>query len=288
MALIGRAQAAAAIALTPHQDPFRPDPAKDAVWNRGAYLVEGPGHCGACHTPRGTAFQESALDQSDDSFLSGAALDGWTAPSLRGDSAAGLGRWSQQDLVAFLKHGGNIHASVFGPMTDVYNNSSQYLSDDDLTAIATYLKSLPAATKADWTYAYDDATAKTLAGGDLSAAGAGAYGAHCASCHGIDGKGRGDLFPPLAGNPNVLTADPSSIINVVLNGSQPTVTQGVPDSYRMAPYRLLLNDQQIADLATFLRQSWGNKGTPVSAEQVAKLRSGTDMSSDRAIILQMR
>ncbi|WP_343675638.1 c-type cytochrome [Paraburkholderia heleia] len=267
--------------------PYRADPAHDAQWNRGAYLVQSLGHCGACHTPRGVAFEEETTGGNDSAFLGGATLDGWTASDLRGDQATGLGRWSKADIVAFLKDGGNAHASVFGSMIDVYNNSSQFLTDDDLDAIATYLKSLPPRHPGQ-TWTYDDTAARTLKQGDLRMPGAETFRTQCASCHGIDGKGLGQRLPSLAGNPNVLAADPSSVVDLILNGSQRVVRHGVPDSYRMAPFRLQLSDEEIADLATWVRQAWGNHAGAVTQSDVAKLRASTDMSSDQVIILKMR
>jgi mono/diheme cytochrome c family protein len=122
--------------------PYRAKPAFDPVWNRGAYLVQGLGHCGSCHTPRGAAMQEKALDEGRGLYLSGAALDGWKASSLRGDLSTGLGRWAEQDIVEFLKNGRNIHATVYGSMMDAFNDSTQFMSDADLAAIARYLKTL--------------------------------------------------------------------------------------------------------------------------------------------------
>ena len=116
----------------------------DAAWNRGAYLVEGLGHCGACHTPRGWAFQEKALDDGSSAYLQGAELDAWSAPNLRGDLRTGLGGWSQDDIAAFLKSGHNDKGVAFGSMLDVVNNSTPYLTDDDIGAMAAFIKSLPA------------------------------------------------------------------------------------------------------------------------------------------------
>jgi mono/diheme cytochrome c family protein len=268
--------------------PFVPNPSQDVAWNRGAYLVEGAGHCGACHTPRGIAFQEKALDSSDSQFVSGAVLDNWTAVSLRGESSLGLGRWSQADIVAFLRNGSNAHAAVFGPMIDAYNNSTQYMSDADLQAVAVFLKSLAPAAKGDVPYRYTNASAQALLQYHDIGAGAQAYRAQCMGCHGADGAGIGALFPPLGGNANLLAADPSSVINLILNGAIPLVQQGTPAPYRMAPYRLVFDDRQVADIATFIRQSWGNQAGPVSADQVAKIRARTDMSSDLVVVLRMK
>ena len=108
-------------------------PENGSEWNRGAYLVQGLGHCGACHTPRGWAFQEKALDQTQSGYLSGNELDNWSASNLTGDPNTGLGRWTERDIRDFLKRGRNRYAAAFGTMIDVINNSTQYLSDADLT-----------------------------------------------------------------------------------------------------------------------------------------------------------
>jgi alcohol dehydrogenase (quinone), cytochrome c subunit len=259
----------------------------DAAWNRGAYLVQGLGHCGACHTPRGIAFQEKALDDSSPDYLSGAALDAWYAPNLRGDMRTGLGSWSKDDLVDFLKAGHNRGETAFGSMIDVINNSTPYLSDADINAIAVYLKSLPA-TSAQQAVAYDDATTAALRSGHAPQPGATVYTGTCANCHGFDGKGFGPYTPALAGNPVVLDNDPSSLINLVLNGSNPLVVKGTPDSYRMPQFRLQFSDQDIADVVTFIRNGWGNQAPAVTAAQVTELRKTTDPTSDQVIILKMR
>ena len=259
----------------------------DADWNRGAYLVQGLGHCGACHTPRGVAWQEKALDENSPDYLSGALLDAWYAPDLRGDLRTGLGRWSKQDLVDFLKAGHNKGETAFGSMIDVVNNSTPYLSDSDLDAIAVYLKSLPA-TSAQQSAAYDDATTAALRSGHPSQPGATTYTGTCANCHGLDAKGFSPYIPALAGNPIVLDNDPSSLINLVLNGSNPLVVKGAPDAYRMPQFREQYSDQEIADVVTFIRNGWGNQAPAVTATDVAKLRRTTDPTSDQVIILKMR
>jgi alcohol dehydrogenase (quinone), cytochrome c subunit len=259
----------------------------DAVWNRGAYLVEGLGHCGACHTPRGLAFQERALDPSIDKYLQGAELDAWYAPNLRGDLRTGLGEWSEDDIAAFLKSGHNGKGVVFGSMLDVVNNSTPYLADDDIRAMAIFLKSLPA-TEQQTKFSYDDAATQALQGSKPQPPGAAVYAGACAACHGIDGKGQPPFMPPLAGNPVVLDADPSSLVNLVLNGAQPIVVKGVPDAYRMPQFRIQLSDEQIAQVLSFVRGAWGNDAGALKADLVKNLRPVTDPSSDRVIILRMR
>jgi mono/diheme cytochrome c family protein len=262
-------------------------PGHSAGWNRGAYLIEGLGHCGACHTPRGWAYQEKALDDGSAAYLQGAELDAWSAPDLREDVRTGLGGWSQADIASFLKTGHNAKGVAFGSMLDVVNNSTPYLSDDDLNAMAEYLKSLsPSAQQAAPTY--DDATTKALLSGSSQQPGATLYLGYCVSCHGADGKGQSPYIPPLAGNPVVLDADPQSLVNLVLNGAQPLVVKGTPDAYRMPQYRVQLGDEEIAQVLSFVRGAWGNGTPPVTPDQVKTLRPITDPSSDRVIILKMR
>jgi mono/diheme cytochrome c family protein len=253
---------------------FTPDPAHDATWNRGAYLVQGLGHCGSCHTPRGIFFQEKALNEQRAAYLSGGNLDDWFASSLRSDPDYGLQRWSTDDIAGFLKTGHNRHATAFGTMIDAINNSTQYLSDADLTAIATYLKSLPA----------NETTVEAANSPPTDKA----YIQQCAACHLADGKGHAPYIAPLAANPAVMDPDPSSLINITLNGSSRVVVEGMPDAYRMPQFRVLLNDEQIAEIVSFIRSSWGNKGGPVTADQVAKIRANSSAASDAVVILKMR
>ncbi|MEX5559292.1 cytochrome c [Pseudomonas rhodesiae] len=264
---------------------YAPKPAQDALWNRGAYIVQGPGHCGSCHTPRGLAFNEKALDEAGTPFLAGALLDGWYAPSLRQDPNTGLGRWSEAQIVQFLKTGRNQHAVVYGSMTEAFNNSTQFMNDDDLAAIARYLKSLPGDPQRDgapWAYQ------AVAANGRPDAPGAHTYATRCASCHGLDGKGQPDWMPPLAGATSALATETASAINITLNGAQRVVAAGVPDAYRMPALREQLSDQDIAEVLTYVRSSWGNHGGAVEAKAVGKLREHTDPASSTPIILQMR
>jgi alcohol dehydrogenase (quinone), cytochrome c subunit len=262
-------------------------PGHDAAWNRGAYLVQGPGHCGACHTPRGIGIQEKSLDDSSPNYLAGAELDAWYAPSLRGDMRTGLGTWAKEDIVEFLREGHNRIGTAFGSMTEAVNNSTSYLSDSDINAIATYLKSLPA-TSPQHPVAYNNATTAALRDRPTTQPGGAVYTGACASCHGFDAKGFTPYMPALVGNPVVLDHDPSSLINLMLNGSIPLVAKGTPDAYRMPQFRQQLSDQEVADVITFIRNGWGNGATAVTAAQVATLRKATNPTSDRVIILKMR
>jgi len=253
---------------------YKAAPGADAVVSRGAYLVEGLGHCGACHTPRALTMQEKSLNAGDGStFLSGSApLEGWIAKSLRGDHKDGLGSWSEAQLVQFLKTGRSDRSAVFGGMSDVVTHSMQYMTDADLTAIARYLKSLPANDPNDQPHQYDKQVAQALWKGDDSKPGASVYIDNCAACHRTDGHGYTRVFPALAGNPVLQSQDPTSLINVVLKGGTLPATHTAPSTFTMPAFAWRLSDQEVADVVSFIRSSWGNKGQPVKANTVADLR----------------
>jgi alcohol dehydrogenase (quinone), cytochrome c subunit len=268
---------------------YQPKQGQSAEWNRGAYLVQGPGHCGACHTPRGLFWQEAALDETDSDYLTGAQLDHWLASNLTQDVNSGLGRWSHDDIKSSLKTGVTPFGSAVGTMVEVVNNSTQFLTDADLSAMATYLKSLaPVEEKNAKPWAYANTTTEALLKRDFAAPGAKVYFQQCRSCHADDGKGYGQYMPPMAGNPGALEPDPSTYINLVLNGSMRLVVNGAPDGYRMPPFRSVLNDQQVAEVVSFIRKGWGNAAPPVTAAQVAKVRADTDFASDKVIVLKMK
>ncbi|MBK5440782.1 MULTISPECIES: cytochrome c [unclassified Pseudomonas] len=260
--------------FAPKVEDYKAQAGADPVISRGAYLVEGLGHCGACHTPRALTMQEKSLSASDGSaFLSGSApLEGWIAKSLRGDHKDGLGSWSEEQLVQFLKTGRSDRSAVFGGMSDVVVHSMQYMSEEDLTAIARYLKSLPAVDPKDQPHQYDKQVADALWKGDDSKPGASVYIDNCAACHRTDGHGYTRVFPALAGNPVLQTADATSLINIVLNGGTLPATHTAPSTFTMPAFAWRLSDQEVADVVSFVRGSWGNKGAPVKASDVANLR----------------
>lgn len=260
--------------FAPKAEPFQPLVTQDAVVSRGAYLVEGLGHCGACHTPRALTMQEKALNPAEGkAFLSGSApLEGWIAKSLRGDHKDGLGSWSEAQLVQFLKTGRSDHSAVFGGMTDVVVHSMQYMSDDDLTAIARYLKTLPANDPNDQPQTYDEQVAQALWKGDDSKAGAKVYIDNCSACHRSDGHGYTRVFPALAGNPVLQSEDATSLIHIVLNGGTLAATHTAPSTFTMPAYAWRLSDQQVADVVNFIRSSWGNQAAAVKASDVASVR----------------
>jgi len=255
---------------------FEPNNDRDARWNRGAYLVRSLGHCGACHTPRGLAFQEEAYSESSPFYLKGALVDNWFAANLRGDHASGLGRWSEADIAAFLEtgHGGQIAA--FGSMIDVIENSTQYFHKDDLNAIAHYLKSFPAyGEKASYKPAAPTAAIvlSVMVTGDMEHPGAGLYQSFCSKCHQVTGIGEPGKFPKLAGNSVVLSENPTSLIRLLLEGSKTAQTRTGPEPQKMPSFAERFSDRQIAEVLSFIRNSWGNEASPVTARQVSSLRN---------------
>jgi mono/diheme cytochrome c family protein len=252
---------------------FAADSSKDEQWNRGAYLVQGLAHCGTCHTPRGLAFEEVDVAGKSDLYLSGTEFDGTSPINLRGNIGDGLGRWNASDIAELLKSGRNRHSAVTGPMADVVRDSTQYMTDQDVAAIATYLKSLsPAPEDRRATFAANDTTIRTIMAGDERSAGGRIYMDSCAACHRLSGSGESFAFPTLAGNSGVLNSDPSSLIAVILNGARLPSTAAAPTGLAMPPFGWRYDDADIAELATFVRSNWGNSAAPVTGAQVAKVR----------------
>ena len=252
---------------------FVADGSKDEQWNRGAYLVQGLTHCGTCHTPRGIAFEEVDVTGKSDLYLSGTDFDGTSPINLRGNIGDGLGRWSASDIAELLKSGRNPHSAVTGPMADVVRDSTQYMTEQDVAAIATYLKSLsPAPEDRRPAFAANDATIRTIMAGDERSTGGRFYMDSCAACHRLSGSGESFAFPTLAGNSSVLNSDPSSLIAVILNGARLPPTAAAPTGLAMPPFGWRYGDADIAKLATFVRANWGNSAPPVTAAQVANVR----------------
>ena len=254
---------------------YKPRNDRDLQWNRGAYLVQSLGHCGTCHTPRGLAFQEKAYTESSPLYLTGNVLDNWFASDLTGDLGSGLGRWSEADIAAFLAtgHGGQTAAS--GSMRDVVENSSQYLHKDDLNAIAHYLKSLPARNeKVSYNPDLPEVTIalSAMVSGEVERPGAGLYHSFCVKCHKEIGNGEPGKFPKLAGNSTVLAENATSLVHLLLAGGNTAQTREGPKPQEMPAFAEKFSDRQIADVLSFIRNSWGNKASPVTPREVSSLR----------------
>jgi mono/diheme cytochrome c family protein len=235
---------------------------RDPQWNRGAYLVEGLGHCAACHSSR------DSFGASEEG-LSGGLIPmlGWYAPSLTSDAEAGLGSWEVPHIVQLLKTGVSPRATVFGPMAEVVQKSLQHMTDKDVTAMAAYLKSLPH-TPAE---APEQVTGARV--DQVIAQGKKLYEANCVDCHGGDGKGLPPAYPPLAGNRALTMESSVNAIRIVLNGGFPPGTAGNPRPYGMPPYSHVMDDYEVAAVVTYLRNSWGNRAAPVTASEVNRYRS---------------
>jgi mono/diheme cytochrome c family protein len=245
---------------------FNPDPAKSVEWNRGAYLVEGLGHCGACHTPK------TRLGGDDRAHaFQGYALQGWFAPNITNDNERGLGGWSLADIVSYLKNGHNVTTASTGIMAEEITLSSSQMTDADLTAIATYLKDLPGGT-ASPPAAVSASDPKMTAGGAI-------YADECSACHGMDGKGVPYLFPSLAGSPNVGSADPASLIRVLIEGARSVATAGEPTGPGMPSFAWKLSDDQAAAVLTYIRNSWGASAPAVDPGEVEQTRARAAMAA---------
>jgi mono/diheme cytochrome c family protein len=258
------------------KQPFESNSSRDASWNRGAYLVQSLGHCGSCHTPRGIGYQERGYDESSKEFLSGGVNDNWFAPNLREDPGSGLGRIVHDDIAAFLKTGHGSGMVAFGSMVQTIEDSTQYLSDDDLRSIAVYLKTLPASGAADGVFdpsLTQPGRLKTHAPDVAPELGAAVYAGFCAQCHQSDGTGVPNAFPSLAGNPSLISEDTTSLIRLVVEGGNSPATIHGPPRQSMPSFAGRLTDAQIAQVLSYVRASWGNDARPVTTNDVASFRA---------------
>ena len=259
---------------------YKPDATHDAAWNRGAYLVNGLGHCSACHTAR------NALGATDGLNLAGGLIpvQNWYAPSLTSPHEAGVGDWSEQEIMRLLKDGVSPRASVNGPMTEVVLGSTQYLNPQDLRAMAVFLKSIataasagaissPASTSEITVMSTSPSAPAVAVPTAVAARGAGLYEQHCAQCHGGNGKGVPNAYPALAGNRAVLMSQTSNLVQILLNGGYAPATQGNPRPFGMPPFVLVLDDTDIAAVLTHIRSSWGNQSGAVSSLDVNRIRA---------------
>jgi mono/diheme cytochrome c family protein len=243
--------------FTPGQ--LKLDAQADATLQRGAYLVQGLGHCSACHSTR------NALGASNPLDLAGGLIpmQNWYAPSLSSRDEAGVMHWPLADIVALLKTGVSPRGSAQGPMAEVVLHSTQHLSQADLQAIGLFLQRLPEQTS----------RRPESAPSAPNRAGAALYDQHCVQCHGPQGQGVPGAYPALAGNRAVSMAEPVNLVQMVLHGGYAPATAGNPRPFGMPPYLVDLSDQDIADLLSHLRSSWGHAAGAVSAVDVQRSRA---------------
>jgi mono/diheme cytochrome c family protein len=237
---------------------FMPDQNKTAQWNRGGYLVEGAAHCGACHTPKNVLGADKR-----DRLYGGGVVQGWFAPRLDNAARSGLRSWTADDIVEYLQSGRNGRSHADGLMAEVVVNSASKMSDADVRAIAVYLKDLPAGAPEPVTAPPPPAQMTD---------GAAIYAHACVSCHETDGSGAPRIYPPLPGNAALQSANPTSTLRIVLDGAQTVTTPRAPNPGSMPAYADKLSDQEIADVATYIRNSWGNAAPPVTPGQVKRAR----------------
>jgi mono/diheme cytochrome c family protein len=235
------------------------NPSKSPQWNRGHYLVDALGHCGTCHTPK--TFMGA---DSNSAYLRGGQLQGWYAPNITADMRKGVGRWSINELISYLKTGASTYALASDDMGNVVVHSSSHLTDFDLKAIAVYLLSLSSSLQQNQ---------QSLTASDIRmSAGQAIYKDNCAACHTDAGTGVDQLFPRLAGSPAVQSDDPTSLVRTILSGSQAAATPYAPTGPAMPSFAWRLNDAQTAAVVTYIRNSWGNAAVAVSADQVSAVK----------------
>lgn len=245
---------------------YQPNNTQSTQWNRGAYLVQGLGHCAMCHSAI------NALGGSSESkaFQGGLIpMQNWYAPSLTSNKEAGLGDWSLAEISAYLRTGVSPRGAVYGPMAEVVSDSLQYLTDEDIRAMSIYLKSLAQDTQPEPATASMPVAESSL----LMHLGKSVYDGQCANCHGTKGAGQPPRYPPLAGNQSIQMESAVNPIRMVLNGGFPPGTPGNPMPYGMPPFAQSLSDDEVAAVVTYIRSSWGNHGTAISAREANELRA---------------
>lgn len=240
-----------------HSGQFQPDPRRSTAWNRGAYLVEGLGHCGACHTSKNFM---GAVDRNHP--MQGGFAEHVFAPNLGAGERDGLSGWTKADIVEYLASGSNRYTTAAGPMAEVVQASTQYLKQSDLDAIALYLKSLQGPSP-------ETPRAPTE---DTMREGQALYVDDCAGCHMDRGQGVANAFPPLRASSAVQAAQPQTLIAVILEGARSPATSAKPTGLTMPAFDGKLDDAEVAALTTYVRNAWGNRGGEVSKADVAKLR----------------
>lgn len=244
--------------------PLKNNPTKSGAWNRGNYIVNGFGHCAACHTPKNALFGDETSKA-----LTGGTQEDWFSANLNGNDRDGLGRWTVADIVQYLKTGRNKYAWAAGSMQEKVTSSTSHMSDGDLTAIAIYLKSLPPAPQPEPSHPGTLAMQKGQA----------VFVAECSACHTEPDAGTPRAYPSLAGDTLVMGREPTTVIRIVLQGAQSAKTQNAPTTYSM-PSFAALKDKDIADVMTYIRNAWGNRASPVSTKEVKTLRKALANTKD--------
>lgn len=248
-------------ALYFNEGEYQDSPQHSAEWNRGAYLVQGVGHCDECHTTRNAL---GAVDQKHPLVGGLIPAQDWYAPNLSMQKGGDLEGWTQDDMIALLKTGLSRKGGALGPMADVVRNSTQHMTESDLKAVAVYLASLPAPVSSK-------KTAEIMKAADYKV-GQALFTENCAGCHGEQGQGVAGIYPALAANPTVVEPTGVNTMRSVLLGGFTVTTQSNPEPYSMPPFADALDNTQIAAVVNYIRQSWGNNATALKPEAVRVMR----------------
>jgi len=248
---------------------FKPDHSKSREWNRGAYLVQGLGHCSACHSSR------NLLGASQKDKFIGKKMTGvnWYAPSLTSRLEAGSGELEINEITELLTSGITKRAVASGHMATVIRQSLQFILPEDIRAIAIYLKSIgrensDISSAESFPVLSKNVRGRLVQGGKL-------YGKYCEDCHQSSGKGIPGIYPPLAGNRSVTMVSPLNTILSVMNGGFPPTTTGNPKPYGMPPFQQIFRDEEIALVVSYIRNTWGNHGSLVTEIDIERSRSGS-------------
>ncbi|WP_189443662.1 cytochrome c, partial [Salinicola rhizosphaerae] len=229
-------------------------------WNRGKYIVDGPAHCSTCHSPRNALGGEVG-----GGYMSGGSLGAWYAPDITSNPHTGIGDWSKDELADYLKSGSNGTAVAAGPMAEAIEHSTHYFTDEDLQAIGTYMQSVPASDgKPREPMTMDDAVKKSAA---LD------YEVNCSACHGLKGEGISGMVPAFAGNGGLLADDATNLIHAMLKGARAPHTEVRQTAAGMPSFAWKMDDQEIADVLNYVRNSWGNGAQEITADRVGELRT---------------
>ncbi len=242
---------------------LEPAEGKPDEWHRGQYLAEGLAHCSACHSPRNLL----GAEKDGPASYTGGVIEGWFAPSLRStEGGEGIGDWSEDDLAKYLRYGRNGHTAAFGPMAEVVEKSTRWLSNADAAAIATYIKDLP--------YDAPDRVEMEEVSADdpVMQHGERIYATQCAACHGIDGEGVKNQFGRLAGSSLTQAENPLTVVRMVLEGARAVPSDKYPTPHAMPAFDWRLSDEDVAAVTTYVRNAFGNAAPAVSAETVAEIR----------------
>ncbi len=232
---------------------------------RGEYLVQGLGHCSACHAPRNALGASANLMDLSGGLI---PMQNWYAPSLASPAEAGVAHWPLAEIERLLATGVSASGTVLGPMAEAVLHSTQHLAPADLRAMAQFLQSLPPAPAPG-----GDAAAPPPP--EVAARGAKLYERDCAACHGARGEGVAGAYPALAGNRAVTLPVTANLVQVVLHGGFAPATAGNPRPFGMPPFATLLGDADVAAVLTHIRTSWGNRAAPVAPVDVSRQRDST-------------